>query len=300
MSAAIIWGMAPITLNSTTLATSNLRVSPAVASTMYRHSGNEFASVEVIPGAAPRVSFSTPWAEAYALIGLKSLKLTTFNIYRAKFVDSIRSSGSVHTKFALAASALGFAYIKSVSASQNGIALAEVEVVLLSSDGTTHPLAPTTASLPSLGSQPVLRTTGPFTLNGTTIGGVMSVNVDLGATVTAMVSDGDLYPRVCAYEGGDPTITVEVGDPETLRATTGLTGVALATNFVQYLRAIDATTQLASTTGDTLTVAVGRAILQDSSDDNLQISKGTVKVDCLSTSATHPIVVATGASVPSP
>jgi hypothetical protein len=301
MSAAVIYSLAPITLNSTTLATMNLRVSPEIASIMHRTSGNEFASVQAITGASPRISFQTPYYEAYNLIGLKTLKCTVCTVYLAKFVDGIRSASSVHTSFSLASSALGFAYIKSIAGSLNGIVMAEVEVILLSSDGLVHPLSPATnAALPSLGSQPGLRTIGPCKINGTTIGGATSINVDLGASMEAMTSDGDLYPRVCAYKGGDPVITVEHADPETLRATLGFTGVAISANFVQYLKTIDATTQVASSTADTLTVALGRVMPVDVGADNLGVAKGGLKVDCLSTSATHPIIIATGATAPTP
>lgn len=301
MSAAVIYSLAPITLNSTTLATANLRVSPDVATIMHRTSGNEFASVEAVVGGSPRISFSTPYYEAYTLIGLKTLKCTTVNVYLAKFVDAVRSASAVHTKYALAISATGFAYIKSIAGSLNGIVMAEVEVILLSSDGLVHPLAATTInSLPSLAAQPALRTIGPFSINGTTIGGTTSVSVDLGAQVEAMASDGDVYPRVCAYKGGTPVINVEHGDPETLRATLGFTGAAISANFVQYFKTIDATTQVASSTADSLTVASGRAVPQDLGADNLQIARGGMRVECLSSTTTHPIVVATGALAPTP
>lgn len=301
MAAPVIYSLAPITLNSTTLATANLRVSPDIASIMHRNSGNEFGSVQAITGSAPKISFSTPYYEAYNLIGLKTLKCTTLNVYLAKFVDSIRSASSVHTKYALASSALGFAYIKSISGSLNGIVMAEVEIHLLSSDGMTHPLSPsTTNALPSLGSQPALRTIGPFSINGTTIGGAESVSIDLASSVEAMASDGDLYPRVCAFKGADPVITVQHNDPETLRGTVGFIGAAISANFVQYFKTIDATTQAAVTTADSLTVASGRVMPIEWGADNLQIAKGGVRVECLSSSTTHPIVIATGATAPTP
>lgn len=300
MSAALIYSLAPITLNATTLATANLRVTPDIASQMHRNSGNEFSSVEAILGASPRISFMTPYYEAYNLIGLKTLALTTLNIYLAKFVSAIRSASSVHAKYSLAAGATGFAYIKSIVGADKGIVMAEVEIVLLSSDGTTHPLTPSTSALPSLGSQPALRTIGPMSINGTAIAGAVSVNVDLAPAVEAMVSDGDLYPRVCAFKGGDPTITVEHSDPETLRGTLGFLGVAISANFVQYLKTIDPTTQVAVATADTLTVALGRVMPIEWGADNLQVAKGGLKVDALSTSTAHPIVVATGATAPTP
>ncbi len=237
--------------------------------------------------------------EAYNLIGLKTTKFTTSNVYLAHFVDGLRDSSATHAKYALASSATAYAYIKSISASHGSIATAEVEVILLSSDGLTHPLVATTNNaLPSLAGQPALRTAGPCTINGTTINGVESVTIDLGASVEAMVSDGDLYPKVCTYVGGSPTITVQHSDPETLRGTLGFTGAAISANFVQYLRDFNASTQLASATGMSFTVASGRVIPAEWGADNLQLAKGGFKVDCLSTSSTHPIAVATGASVP--
>jgi hypothetical protein len=301
MTAAVIYSLSPLTLNATTLATSNLRVSPEIASIMHRTSGNEFASVQAVTGATPRISFQTPYYEAYNLIGLKTLKCTVCSVYLAKFVDGIRSASSVHSKYALASSALGFAYIKSIAGSLNGIVMADVEVILLSADGLVHPLTPSTSNaLPSLASQPALRTIGPCSVNGTTIGGVSSVNIDLGASMEAMTSDGDLYPRVCAYKGGDPVINVEHGDPETLRGTLGFTGAAISANFVQYFKTIDPTTQLTLSTADSLTVASGRVMPVEWGADNLQVARGGLRVACLSTSSTHPIVVATGATAPTP
>jgi hypothetical protein len=301
MSAALIYSLAPATLNSTTLGIANLKVSPSILKMMYRTGGNEFPSVHAVTGATPAFSFQTPYYEAYNLIGLKSLKLTTANVYLAKFVDAIRSSSSVHTKYALASSATGFACIRSIAGQLNGIVMANVEVMLLSSDGMTHPWVPTqNNALPSLASQPALRTIGPTTVNGTTIAGTSSVNIDLAPSMEAVTSDGDLYPRVCAYKGGDPVINIEHGDPETLRTTLGFTGTAITANVVQYFKTIDPTTQIALTTADSLTVAGGRVLPHDIDTDNLQIARGGMTVDCLSSSSTHPIVIATGATAPTP
>lgn len=304
MAAATLTSLAPLTLGSTTLATANLRVSPDVATIMHRNSGNEFPSVVAVPGAAPRISFSTPFYEAYNLIGLKGTPFSTANVYLAKFASGIRSASSVHVKYALTASCSVFAYIKSLAGSQGGIIMAEVELVYLSNDGTTYPFTPSTSNaLPSLASQPALRTIGPATLNGTTTAGISSINVDLAPAIETMVNDGDLYPRTCAYEGGTPVITCEHMDPDALRAAIGLTGSAISSNAIIYLRDYDTTSQLASTTGVSLTVASGRIVPVEWGADNLQVAKGGFRVDCLSTPTTpttHPIVVATGASVPTP
>lgn len=296
--AAIIYSCAPVKLNSTVLAADSLRVPPNVAAAAYRHSGNEFPSVMTAPGAAPRVRFRTPFYEAYNLIGLKGLRCTTVEVYLSKFSAGLKSSSTDHLKYNLTASCEGFAYLTGFGCSQNGILMADVEVVLISNNGTSHPLTAGTGSLPTLASEPALRTSGPSTINGTTVAGTSGFNVDLGASVQTMLSDGDLYPRACAYVGGDPVITVEHADPATLLATLTLNGVALSSNFVQYARDYSTTTGLTQTTGISITVASGRVIPEDFGADNLAVATGSFRVLAMSTSTTHPLVIATGASVP--
>ncbi len=298
MTAAVLTSLAPITLGSTTLPIANLRVSPDVATQMHRDSGNEFPGVQATLGGAPKISFDCTAAEAYTAIGFKGTQFTTCDVYLATFASGIRSAGSGHPKYSLASSAKAFAYIRSISCSQHGIAMASVEVMLLSSDGVTHPISAGTASLPSLSGQPALRTLGPGKINGTAVAGLVSMNLDLAPSVEAILSDGSLYPQVCAYTGGSPVFTVEHADPETLRGILGFQGVALASNYIQYLRDVDATTQTLSTTGISLTVSSGRVIPAEFGADNLQVAKGGYRVECLSTSATHPVILATGATVP--
>ena len=300
MSTALFYSAAPITLNSTTLAADDISLSAAVMSESFRHSGNLFPSVLVVPGADPRVTFRTPFKEAYDLIGLKSLKLTTFNLYFAKFVDAVRQSDSSHLKYGLSTSCVAHATIKGASVSQNGILMADIEVVLLSNDGMAHPLTAATASLPSLAGQPALKTLGPVTLNGTTTGGYVSASIDLGNNLETFKSDGDLYPRVATYTGGNPVLSFEHADPATLWGAIGLTGTALSSNCIAYFRDYSTSTHLTLTTGHSLTIASGRVIPADFGASSLGVARGGIRVVGLSTSDTHPIVVASGASVPTP
>jgi hypothetical protein len=300
MTTALFYSCAPATLNATTLAIDDLTISAGVASEAFRHSGNLFPSVNVVPGATPRVSFRTPFKEAYDLIGLKSLKLTTFNVFAAKFVDAVRESGSTHLKYGLTASCSGHATIKGASVSQGGILMADVEVVLLSNDGMTHPLTAATAALPSLGSQPALKTIGPVTINGTTNGGYMSASLDLGNKLDTFTSDGELYARVAAYTGGDPVLSFEHADPATLWASIGLVGSAITSNVIAYFRDYSTSTHLALTTGLSLTIASGRVIPEEFGASSLGVARAGIRVVGLSTSDTHPIVVAAGATVATP
>ncbi len=302
MAAALVYGLGPLKLNSTVLAVNNLELPHDVASEAFRHSGNEFASVLTVPGAAPRISFSTPFYEAYALIGLKSLKITVAEIYFAKFVDAVRQSGGVHRKYSLAASAVGHAYIKSVSVAQRGILMAEVEVVFLSSDSMTHPLSSSDAgTLPTLSGEPQLYTLGPIGINGTNYGSNTQCGLQLGASMSADATDGSLYPTVAAYHGGDPIISVDYNDPATINGAIGQTGTNLTSNFVQYFKPYNATTHVATLASSlSLTIASGRIIPEPWNAGNLAMSRGSARIIGLSTSATHPWVIATGASSPTP
>ena len=297
---SLIYSLAPLVINSTTLATQGLQLSPEVALDAFRHSGNEFASVLVAPGAAPRIRFSTPFKAAFDLIGLKVLKVTTLGVYLAKFVDALRLTGSARS-YSLNGAAVGFAYITGASVAQQGILMADVEIILLSIDGTTHPLSVSDAgTLPTLASQPALHTLGGTTINGTTIAGVESVTIDLGPQIEARVTDGALYPTVCSYLGGAPMLMGEHADPVTLLTTLGLLGVAASSNIVQYFREYNASTGLTGTTGLSLTIAAGKIVPEAQSADNLAMAKTGFRVQPLSSTSTHPFVIATGASVPSP
>ncbi len=300
MTTPVIYGLSPCKLNSAVLAIDRLQLPPDIAADSFRHSGNEFASAIVVPGASPRVRFQTPFYDAYSLIGLKGLKLTTFEVYFAKFVDSLRTTSNAR-KYSLTSSCTAFAYIRSASVGQRGIVMAEIEVVPLSNTGMAHPLtAADDGAVPAVSAQPTLHTLGPATINGTTVGGFNNFSLDLGQNVEAPAGDGDLYARVCAWMGGDPVISVEHSDPVTLGTTLGLTGAALTSNYIQYLRSYDSTNHITLSTGLSLTIASGRVIPEEFGADNQGVSRGGLRVSALSTSSTHPIVIATGATVPVP
>lgn len=294
-----IRSLAPMRINTTVIPVAGLQVPPEVASEAFRHSGNEYASALVVPGAAPRARWRMPAKTAYDLIGLKFLKATALDLHFAKFVDGIRDSNSTHTKFGLAASAQAMVYIQRFSVADRSIAWAECEAIFLSSDSMTHPLAaPTTVALPTLASQPSLHTEGSCAINGTTIPGAMEGAIDLAAQVMVGIDgspgDGLLYPTVAAYLGGSPKIEVGHADPIALLATLGLTGVAAATNFDFWLRDYDSVNHVALTTGVRFRIASGRVIPVDFGADSGRVLRGGLRIEGLSSTTTHPIVVSTG------
>lgn len=294
-----IRSLAPLRVNATVLPIADLQVSPDIQSEAFRHSGNEFASAITVPGAAPRIRWKTPAKTAIDLIGLKVLKATVFDVHFAKFIDGIRSAAGVHTKLGLATNAVGMVYIRRFAVQDRGVCWAECEAALLSADGMTHPFAaPTGVALPTLASQPALHTLGPTEINGNTYGGATGLSVDLGPDVMVGLEgspgDGLLYPMAAAYRGGSPMIEVEHGDPVALLTPLAQIGAAIGTSFKQWLRDYDAVNHVALATGVSLTVAAGRIIPIDYGADSGRLNRGGVRVEGLSTTTSHPIVVATG------
>lgn len=302
MTTALIYSLAPLKLNTTVLAVSNLSVSPDIMANPLRHSGNLFPSVISVPGATPQVKFSTPFAEAYTLIGFGPgpLKCTVAEIYFAKFVDATRSASSVHAALKLAASALGFAYITGASVDSNGVLMADVTVMFISSDGITHPLVRSdNNALPTLAAEPVLYSLGPMVVNGTTVAGEASCNLNMGPQMQSLMSDGDLYPKTCVMLGYDRIMTVDFKDPVTAWTTLTLIGAHITANVIQYFRQYNATTQVKSASnGLSITVASGRVIPDAITTGNLAISDGPARVIGLSSSSTDPWILATGVTVP--
>lgn len=302
MSAAFIYSLAPIKINTTVLAADDLQFTPDIAAIPFRHSGNEFNSVLAIPGGKPALKFKTPFAEAFALIGFKTLKATVLEVYLAKFIDALRQSGAIQRKYSLVANAVGMVYMMGATVSQNGVLMADVIIVLLNpNDGTVHPLVSSdTGTLVTLAAEPILYTNGPTSINGTVLGGTTAARLDLGSKVDVRLSDGDLYPRICGWLGGDPTIAIDHADPATLWNTVGLLGANISANFIQYFRKFDATTQITQATGLSLTITSGRCIPDAIGARSLDIAKTGLKVIPLSGTSTHPVAVATGVAVPVP
>lgn len=299
-----IRSLAPMRINTTVIPVAALQVPPEVATEAFRHSGNEFASALVVPGAAPRARWRMPAKTAYDLIGLKFLKATVLDLHFAKFIDGIRDNTATHTKYALATNAVAMVYIHRFSVADRGIAWADCEAIFLSADGMVHPIAaPTTVALPTLASQPSLHTAGTAVINTVAVPGSMEAAIELAPQVQVGIDgspgDGLLYPTVAAYLGAAPAIEVGHADPIALLAQLGLTGVAAAgaSGFDLWLRDYDSTNQVALSTGVRFRIASGRIVPVDFGADTGRVMRSGLRCEGLSGSTTHPIAVSTG-SVP--
>jgi hypothetical protein len=299
--ASTIYSLAPLTINSTTIAVEVTGFSPGIAEAASKHTGDLYPSLDLLSGAAPRVTFRTFAKDAYSLIGLGILQATTFDLYLAKYSSTTltKSTGSDHYKLALTASCTAAVQITGLSVSQDGVWMADCEAALLSVDGVSHPITPATGSLPVLTAQPTRHTLGPCVINGSGIPGATGVSIALNQALEVRRSDGDLYPRVAAQFGGEPRITVEHGDPVGVLSALGLLGANATGNAVVYGRLYNATTGVSSSTnGLSFTVASGRIHPKDASAGQNQVATGALEIVGLSTSATHPIAVSVTASVP--
>ncbi len=299
---ASIYSLAPCKLNSTVVPVERIGFSPGVLANPHQHSGNEFPTLIAIPGATPRITLTMPFRAAYDVLGFSMVSLTAFEVYLAKFAALIRSASSVHTKWALTSSCTAAAMITGFSVNQDGVLMAEVEIVPLSNTGTAHPLTRSdNNALPTLASQPILHTAGPLSINGTVVPGLMSAAADLGQRLDVQRTDGAMYPIVAARVDAAPKISATHADPVGMLAQLGsLLGANLSSNAVAYFRQFDATTGVLDTgaTAVSLTVASGHVLPLEMPVEQGKVATIGVEIHGLSTSATHPFAYSASATAP--
>jgi hypothetical protein len=296
MPTALIHGMSPLTMGATVFAADEITPDPGVNLDLFRHSGNAYGSQALRLGIAPSVRFRTPFLPVFNALGFRTTKLTAFSFTFRKFTDYLTASGSVHPTFSLAASATAAARIVGASVSQRGLLMADVDVTPLSADGLVSPLSQANAALPTLAAEPALHTLGPVVVNGTKINGVANAGFDLGINLVGDPNDGETYTRTVHETDADPTLNFEHNDPVTLLTSLGLAGVEASSNIDFYFR--DITNGMAAATGLRLRCALGTLI-----PGAFQMRRGAVlsqgaSMKPLSVSTTHPIVVATGQTIP--
>ena len=295
-----VTGMSPITLDSTTLAISDLAFTPDIVSIPFRHSGNEFPSIGAKPGARPAFRYRTPWLAAYAYFGLKLKISSIVNIYFANFTAGLRTPTTAsNTALQVNNGCTGCSYIDGFSIDQFGLVMADVVTLMLSKDGITHPFQQVAAQvLPVLGSQPALSTMGPYQLNAVRKDGARSLGFRQNAIVYSPINDGDSYPRLADWMGASPQFMIDHEDALQMVTDLTLMGLNIATNAVIWLADLDPTTFLRKTTGTSLTVTAGNVMVKSVPWNLNSASKASVVVESLSSTGVHPVTVATGAALP--
>jgi hypothetical protein len=298
---ASLYSLAPAKFGATVVPIKSVTVSPSIISEQDVHSGNPYPTLIRVSGSAPKVTISMPFGAAFAALGFGVTKLTAFEVWFAKFLDFTRDAGATHSKFALTGSSVAAAMITGISVDQDNDLMASVEIVPIADTSFTNPLAMTTGSLPTLASQPLLYTLGPCTLNGTLIPGLSSAGADLAQQLVQQRTDGSKYTMAAARVGATPRCFAEHADPASLLGTLTFDGLAASSNFVQYFRSYDATTGVVSNAASSavsLTMAVARAHPTDLSVSQGGVAKIGIEFFPTSSTAAHPIVVSTAATVP--
>jgi hypothetical protein len=305
---ALISSLAPLKVtpqggSSTVLPCEMVGMTWGIKHQFFRHSGNVYATANVIPGADRRVRLSIPFYAAFEVFGLSLTQLSAMALYLAAFADFNRESGSNHQMMSLSAACVAGAEIVGWTVSQDGILFATCDVVFLSSDGATDPITITDSqALPSVGATPLLHTVGPVSFAGSIIPGVSSSGGSMGTSPMLLRTDGDLFGRSGARIMADPTITLMHSDPKTLIDNITQMGATIAYNTIVYFKSYDATTGESSTAnGLSISLSAGN-ILPHGVDAN-QGEVATAGVDLLGISADgagNPLSVSTGVTVPTP
>ena len=298
--------LAPISLkvagaqNDIVIPVENHAFSADIISNPHFHSGNTSPTQITVPGANPKITFSTPFKAAFDIFGLGIIKLEELDVYLSKYVDFVRSPDPVHTRITLSAGAFAGAQIVSWSVSVDGILMADVSIDLLSDDNV-HPFVfEINQALPTLAGNPALHTLGPVRLNNVIIPGCSSDGGDIGATTIVQRNDGDLYPRVAARTQIVPTARIAHEDPVAVLAALGLLGTNITALTELYFKAYDVTTGVSSQLlGIKLAIGAGR-IHPDgwSAPQGGVASSGIVVQGIAADGVANPFTVTTGISVP--
>lgn len=297
MAATVLTTMRPVRINSTVLATANMRWSPGITESVIKHSGNPFPSSIVRSSIAPSLTFETPLDECFDLIGgfNKTLDVTVCDAYLQTFTDYARDANA--DVWELQAGARASAMITGIGEGAGGIMMATVVVSFLSSDGLAAPFdVGTPEAFPTLSAEPTYHIRGPCVINGNRISGVRGISVDLGNQMVGGLSDGDVYPRNAPYEGGQPVIRISHGSPKSVLAEIGLDGTARTGTTEVYFRLL--TNYVAQATGFRLAVALGSIIPEDISQQVGAVDTTGIMIKALSVDGAEPLTPTASTALP--
>jgi hypothetical protein len=303
---ANINSLAPISLkiagapSDVVIAVENHAFSADIISNPHFHSGNTAPTQVTVPGANPKITFSTPFKTAFDLLGLGIIKLEKLDVYLSKYIDFVRSPNSDHTRITLSAGAFAAIQITSWSVNVDGILMADVSVDLLSDD-QVHPFVfETNVALPTLAGNPALHTLGPARINNVIIPGCSSDSGDIGGTTIVQRNDGDLYPRVAARTQIAPTAKIAHEDPVAVLAALGLLGTNITAATELFFKAYDVVTGVVSQLGG-IKIAIGKGRIHPDGWNAPQggvASTGLTIIGIVDDGVSNPFTVTTGVTVP--
>lgn len=288
--------LAPAKWGTTVLPVADWSFSPGISQQSVTHSGNQYATITVKNRIEQRFTMRIPFAIAYATFGNVVSTNSTFEVYSTTFAGGIVGGSGVHGKWSASASCTAMAVITGYSVAQGGIMYADVEVVLLSNNGTANPVTfVSNATLPTLSAQPALHSMGPVKVNGSTVSGASSWSISTGKSFNIPSNDGDLYPTSAAVIDGTPTISVSHSDPIGVLTSLGIDGKT--DDCVVYARGYSSNVLASS---GAVSVTVGTAELVPSAASVSQgalASSGFTAYPISSDGSTYPLTIDTNATI---
>jgi hypothetical protein len=280
--------------------------SPKLGVEPFRSGGDLSPSMMRRAGAQPAIRITVPLATAWGLLAsFVPIQLDSFTLYEASFTGTpaLRIATGATTLALTATTGLAFAYISRIyfSGSATPLALADITILLASTDGQTDPITIGTGSVPSLAANPTLHTMGPLVDNTTAKWGVQSWSLDTGISIEPIQTDGFFYPttyRVNAYQA---TATIQHNDTPALLSALGDSGKdGTGAGFILYARAYDSAAKATLTTGYSFTFTLGLANIDTVAVEGTNRAQAAIRVQSYTASGalTFPVAVATSASFP--
>jgi hypothetical protein len=302
---AVLSSLAPVTLTKSggaplTIPTEHVGVPLGIIQSLHNHSGNVFPTLVAVPGADRRLTLSVPAKIALDTFGLGLVKLTALSAFFSRFEDFNREDTAVHMAIQLNTGCVAAAQISGWSVNVDGIMMANIEIVPMSTTGQLDPLVISdNVDLPTLAGSPALHTLGPVKINGTVIPGLSGQSGNIGSSIAVQRTDGDLFARVCARIEAKPTMSLSHQDPKSILASLTLMGIVI-TEVIVYAKAYDPATGVASQAGSiSFTMVSGR--IHPGGPDASQGGVASTSLEVLGISddgATNPIAVNTNVVAP--
>ena len=216
------------------------KISAGIASMIETPSGHVHPMFRANKDQKPVIEFSTPELETLltATTGLTGLSISGTPlvswIKKANATGNIARATTSHSKVTVN---LGILHVASISLPHNGRAECR-GIVTTSYDGTNDPLVyATSVALSGNITGTEYFCAGPVSVNGTSLPGVKSIEVDCGVDLLHESADGEVWPSFVGIQTVAPTVTIKLFE-KVLLNTIGLQGLALngTTGLVFYAR----------------------------------------------------------------
>jgi hypothetical protein len=270
-----------LTVGTTVYAVNEAQIMPDVQAQQVVHSGFGQAQQVIVPGSGvPMIRATGPLSRLLTGLGLVTTAPSAAALTIATVDGAVIPSGSVHTRYDLAASAKVCAYIDSFQVDEGGEALADVVLRFYSANGSADPIAiQNNVAFPALTAAALHHGVGPLVVNGVGIEGVVGINYASGYQFSAVRSDSLPYPIGETQGGGRPSITVQVVAPKEAWDAITAKGTAISsTTTVQLNAYTPGSGVLTATDARIFTVASGFVHCEQWGASHGEMVRGSIRI----------------------